>query len=393
MGLVLLKSASHREEIATEKYHYKQSLWIGLGLIFLVLVIKTHYLTIEKIGWGIYLFSLFFLVVVLGVSGEGVKRWLNLGPFYFQPTEVAKLGVIFILAQLLKEKFIQIEKIEELKSLFLPVGIVLIPAFLTALQPDLGSAVVFPVIFLGMVFWTKIRVRDFILIFIFPFISLFLGLVWAVNSWVGVILIGYGWFLFWRFKQLALSKKDQLYLWAINLLLVVLAPLGWQFLKDYQKERLLNFLHPQQDPFGTGYNVIQSKIALGSGELLGKGYLQGTQTQLSFLPAHHTDFIFSVLGEEWGLVGVGIVLLLYLVVIGESLKIAFNSKDWFGRLVIVGIVTLWSFHLVINIGMTIGVAPVTGLPLPWLSYGGTFMMTNLMMVGLILNIGLKRYLV
>ena len=172
---------------------------------------------------------------------------------------------------------------------------------------------------------------------------------------------------------------------------VLLAPIAWFSLEGFQKKRILVFLNPNMDPLGAGYHVIQSKIAVGSGGLLGKGLYRGTQNQLQFLPEQHTDFIFSVLGEELGFIGGILLLVLYLFLILRMLNIASKSKDLYGMLIIVGVITMFTFHIFINIGMTIGIMPITGLPLPFMSYGGSSFITNMIAVGLVLNVGMRRY--
>ncbi|MFH1612894.1 MAG: rod shape-determining protein RodA [bacterium] len=386
IGLILQKSASQRED--SENFFLKQLLWMLLGLVFLVIVMNIDYLVLERLSEIIYIISIFLLIIGFAFSVAYTHRWIKIGSFSLQPSEVVKLGIILVLSKYMKRKKSQIE---DLKDIIVPFLIIFIPTILTAVQPDLSSAIVIMAISLSIIFWTQISLIKFFLIFFFPLMSMIIGILLSQNILFIFILGIYFFILFSLVKRIKIEKIDALIILFFNIIISIISPLFWMLLKDYQKDRFLSFLNPEKNALGKGYNVIQSKIAIGSGNLCGKGFCKGTQTQLNFLPSHHTDFIFSVLGEEWGFIGVTIVLFLYFIILLESFKIAFKCKDLFGKLVIFGIVFLWLFHIVANIGMTMGIIPVTGLPLPLLSYGGTFLIINLIMTGLILNIGVKRY--
>lgn len=344
MGLLSLYSVSPlHAEGGSLPFYQRQVLWIIIGLFFLAAVVFFDY---HKLVRHAYLFYgigivLLFLVAVGGSSVQGAKRWLSLGPFRFQPSEFVKMAMILVWAKYFSGK-VSREGLH-VSQLVLPAIIGLIPLLLIIKQPDLGTALSVAFLFLAMVLLTGLRSQ-----------SLFLFL----------------------------------------LLFSMIVPFGWAFLwgslKEYQKERLLTFIDPTTDPLGRGYHLLQSKIAVGSGGIAGKGLLGGTQSQLKFLPEGHTDFIFSVFAEEWGFVGVCVLLSLYAAFLLWGLDVAFKAKDATGALIASGVVVLLTFHLSVNIGMAMGVMPVVGVPLPLMSYGGTSMVTVLSSVGLLLNVKRRR---
>jgi len=292
------------------------------------------------ISYFLYFINVCFLVLVLFFSKArgGSHRWLNLGPFSIQPSELAKITLILALSC-----FISARKSEVLKmGLVVKVFLFVVPVFaLIVIEPDLGTALLFIPITLAILFIAGTNIKY---------------LIWSLLMGMGAI------------------------------------PFFWHFLKDYQKQRLLVFIDPNIDPLGSGYTVIQSKIAVGSGGIFGKGWLGGTQNQLNFLPERHTDFIFSVVGEEWGFVGAIVLILLYCLIVLRGIKIIDSTADMSGKLMATGFVTLFAIQAIINIGMTIGILPVVGLTLPLVSYGGSSLVTMLLAVGLLLNIGTKRTL-
>lgn len=278
---------------------------------------------------------LLILVKVIGTAGDwGAQSWIRIGPIGIQPSEFAKIGFILTFSYHLSKVT---DKINEPKTLLYLLLHLAVPAFLIMLQPDLGSTLVFVFIFIVMLFTAGISAKYIL-------------------------------------SALALG--------------VVSLPIVYMFLlSDYQKHRILVFLNPELDKLGSGYNVIQSKIAVGSGGFFGKGYLNGTQNQLEFLPTKHTDFIFSVIAEELGFIGAGLVVIFLSVIIWRCIKTAMNSKTLFGRYLCIGVSSMFIFHSVENIGMCIGLTPVTGIPLPFFSYGGTSLLTNLIAIGLVLSVG------
>jgi len=275
------------------------------------------------------------MVILIGSEGGGAQRWMDLGPFRFQPSEFAKIFMIISSANLLVKK----TNINEATNLISIAIHFAMPTLLVAKQPDLGTALILMAIMVGMVFIAGIEYK------------------------VMAGLFGAG---------------------------VLLLPVIWRFLDPYQKKRLSVFINPYADPLGDGYNVIQSKITIGSGKLLGKGLFQGPQNKLDFLPAKHTDFIFAVIGEELGFVGGVVLISLFALLIYLSVKVAFNARDLLGTYMVVGIASMWTIQILVNIGMNIGLMPVTGIPLPFVSYGGSAFIVNMMSAGLVLNVGMRR---
>ena len=321
--------------------HQKQLIWWGLGLMGVLIVILIDYRHMEHYAYAIYAFSLLLLVYVLvmGRSISGAKRWIELGPLSFQPSELIKITMMLALAKYFHHRVKQGRY--NLFELVVPFLLFLVPFVLVLLEPDLGTAIVLLLLFFSIV--------------------LFFGL-----SQGSIIVLAIG----------GLASL----------------PLGWLNLKDYQKERVMTFLNPAEDPLGRGYHIIQSKIAIGSGGFWGKGFLHGTQTRLHFLPEQHTDFIFAAFAEQWGFLGSFLLLAGYLLVIFWAFNISSRAKNTFGMVVALGITFLFFWHVIINIGMCLGLLPVVGIPLPLFSYGGSFLLVMLLGVGLLLNIYIRRFI-
>lgn len=327
----------------------KQVTWLLLGLILAVFVANLNYHRFWDFAWVLYLASLILLGLVLLVGSEksGAKRWLDLGYISLQPVELVKVSLIIILARYFTKQIsyhfsdsMRHSKVFVFSKLVLfPLFLVLCPFILIILQPDLGSSIVLLPIFLVILFCTQIPKR-----FIIALLGLGLGLV----------------------------------------------PLFWNVLKDYQRQRFFVFLNPDLDPLGAGYTITQSKIAIGSGRLLGKGWLAGSQNQLNFLPERHTDFIFSIIAEEWGFLGSMLLFVLYFILLWRIIKIASKTNDVFGRLICVGVAAFLSFQILINIAMTCGMMPVVGLPLPFITYGGSSLLLSFFCIGIVLNISKQR---
>ncbi len=342
VGLIIIYSATRTNKALNngDPFYFlkKQIQWILLGIIAFVFLINIDYRALQKFYYHIYILNILLLLAVLisGKVGGGAQRWLYFGSMGIQPSEFAKLAIVITLAQFLSDESNTIGLRKVIKA-FLHIAL---PTVLIARQPDLGTAIVFIVIFFGMLYIAGTPKR-------------ILG---------GMLLIG-------------LLASPFVY---------------FSFLKPYQRKRLLIFLNPSADSLVSGYNIIQSKIAIGSGKVLGKGLFAGTQTQLSFLPARHTDFIFSVVGEEFGFIGSVCILFLYFILLWRALLIIASAKDDYGRLIATGVVSVFAFHIFVNIGMTLGIMPVTGLPLPFLTYGGSAMLANLIGIGLLVNVGMRR---
>jgi rod shape determining protein RodA len=287
------------------------------------------------------------VVLVLGTEQRGLQGWISVGGFNFQVAEFAKIMIILCFADFLAKRQGMLHTFREMLPCFIYMGL---PILLVMAQPDLGTALVFVAITLGMMFVAGANPR------------ILLGIITG-----GLALVVLALFLHVQFGM-------------------------WLPLEDYQIKRLTVFIDPYNDGKGgrgAGWNIIQSLVAVGSGGLLGKGLFQGTQAQLNFLPEHHTDFIFAVVGEEFGFIGAGLLLLLFAVILLRTIFIAYNAKDFFSTLVAIGIISMWLFHIFENIGMSIGLMPITGVPLPFISYGGSFMLANMIAVGLLLDINIK----
>ena len=339
-GMVLIASATHTEALRTGVNHFvqRQGLFLAVNVLLVVVLLRLDYHALKRAALPLYVITLTLLLGVMffGHSTMGAQRWIQLGPVTFQPSEFSKALLIVCLAAFLDREN---EAPEQWKD-YLPATLLLLAPFVLVLrQPDLGTALVFGAI---------------------------------------------GFSMFW-----VCGFKTRWILW-LGGAFVCLSPLLWHFLHEYQRNRIRVFLHPELDPFGAGYHVIQSKIAIGSGLLWGKGWMQGTQSQLNFLPENHTDFIFAVAGEEFGFMGALLLLTLYLILIWRGLTIALNAEDRFGMLLASGITGMYLFHVLVNIGMTAGIMPVTGVPLPFLSYGVSSLTTNLLLAGLLLNINLRK---
>ncbi len=341
IGLMNLYSAGFSRAPGATPLYLKQIYWLGLGLALMLLTFFYDYRYLEKLGYPLYFLSLVLLVAVLlgGKVAGGSRRWLSLGPFAFQPAELLKIGIILALATYFSRR----PRTEPLRfrELIVPGLMVLAPVALIVKQPDLGSAILVLVVSASII--------------------LFVGVRWKT-------LLGG------------------------TLVLVLGSPLLWSFLKDYQRQRVLTFLNPEVDPLGSGYHILQSMIAVGSGQFWGKGLLKGTQSQLYFLPEQHTDFVFSVFAEEWGFVGALVLLLLFAALTLWGLQIARDCKERFGHLLALGITALLFWQVFINLCMVTGLMPVVGIPLPLFSYGGSSLITTLVALGFLMNIRMRRFL-
>ena len=319
----------------------KQIYWFMIGFMVLFVMITFDYHTLERFAYPIYIFSLVLLVVVLviGKVRGGSQAWLSFGGMSFQPSEFAKIAIVIALAKY----FINHGEYNEyrLRDLWKPFILIAVPCALIIKEPDLGNSLILVIISFSIIFFMKINFKSFLILAIAFFGS---------------------------------------------------APFVWFNLKAYQQKRILTFLMPDMDPLGAGYNIIQSKIAVGSGLLWGKGFLKGTQTRLHFLPEQHTDFAFSVLAEEWGFAGTITLLAIYLLLILWGLNIANNSKDKFGTILSVGIISIIFWQLVINVSMAIGLMPVVGITLPLFSYGGSSILSTMAGMGILLNISMRRFM-
>ncbi|MBN1380653.1 MAG: rod shape-determining protein RodA [Deltaproteobacteria bacterium] len=342
IGILNIFSADFSmNDLKLNPYYIKQIRWAFVGLLAMIVAFSIDYRFIVRHAYVIYGISLLLLILVFlyGTTTHGSQRWMTLWDFSFQPSELMKLSVILVLAKYFNDH--KTVRGYELKDLWMPSFLILLPFLLILNQPDLGTALILVILFFSMVLFVGIRLRSFI-------IACTMG--------------------------------------------IVMTPVGWFCLKSYQKERILTLFSPEKDPLGTGYHIIQSMIAVGSGGLFGKGFLKGTQTQLQFLPEQHTDFVFSVFAEEWGFVGGLILVFIFFMLILWGLRIALHSRDLLGTLIAFGITSLIFWKVFINIGMVLGILPVVGIPLPFLSYGGSAIVILMMSIGLLLNISMRHFI-
>ena len=358
----------------------QQILWFCLSLILVPVILRVP---VGWLEWGAqpaYALSivLLLLVPIIGSGGAttgGIKSWIAIGPVNLQPAELAKLATAMMLARVLGEWR---EPPRTLWALWKPIVVVMVPMLLVLAQPDLGSAMVFGSILVWCLFWAGTPLIT-IFFLVSPALSLFISIqpiVWGVYI-VALLAI-----LF--FRDAYLSEKASI--WLANALAGGIALPMWNTLKPYQKNRLLVFLDPMVDARGAGYNLIQSRVAIGSGGLLGKGFLDGSQKRLAFLPEQHTDFIFAVVGEETGFIGVLAVLVTFGLVFWRLIHVAERSRDPFASLVPIGLMGSWFAHVLVNVGMTVGIMPITGIPLPFISYGGSFLLLNIVAMAVVQRI-------
>jgi rod shape determining protein RodA len=385
MGFLALysTSASIPQSSGGLNYFQSQLIWFFMGLIALVVALFIPPRIYANYSYGIYGLTLILLLAVLLINGggNGARRWLNLGFMHFQPSELAKISVLLAVANYLGNSNVDLNKF---KNFFVVTTVFFLPVFLLILkQPDLGTALVFLVLILPVFYWAGLRGGN-IFLYLAPLFVLMASFNFYFFLIAMLIIVAYLYF-----SKRSLRTGAAVFL--INIFVGLITPVLWNNLREYQQQRIKIFLTPEADPLGAGYQIIQSKVAIGSGGFFGKGFLNGTQTQLRFLPEQHTDFIFAVVGEEFGFLGVVIGLLLFTIFLINAVKIANMQRSKFNGIVAIGIATLIGFHMMVNIGMTIGLLPVTGLPLPFISYGGSAMVINLSMVGLLLNFYRHRY--
>jgi rod shape determining protein RodA len=312
-------------------------------------------------------------------TAASTKSWLRVGPMMVQPAQFANVATVLLLGRVLGAWR---EAPAEVFDLWKPIAITALPMLLVLAQPDLGTAMVFGGVLLAALFWAGTPI-GVIFLLLSPVLGLFLAFVpWMFSIWMLLLI---------AFLYLYRSPiREAVFVLAANLAVGTIATTLWNSLAPYQRNRFLVFLDPMIDPRGAGYQVIQSKIAIGSGGLLGKGFLEGTQKRLNFLPEQHTDFIYSVIGEEFGFVGTVGVLVLYTLVLWRLLKLAEGMTDPFAGIVVFGIFGAWLTHILVNIGMTVGVMPITGIPLPFLSYGGSFLLATFIALGVAQRVALER---
>jgi len=380
-GNIAIYSASVHTFGAKEgvsNYYIKQMIWIAISALIFLTILYLPDIFIEIIAFPGYLISIFLLLLVLFLpSPDGVHRWIRLGGINFQPSELAKIFVILFSAKILAK-----EKLSDLTKIIISFIIVLIPSLLVLREPDLGGSLIFLVIYLPMLYLANISLFTIFLL-VSPLISLVVGffpVIWIIFDIVLIVIL--------IIKNIDILRAGVFV--GINAFVSFVAPYFWNSLRAYQQERILTFLNPAKDMLGSGYQIIQAKIAVGSGGIFGKGFLEGTQKNLEFLPAQHTDFIFSVIGEELGFVGCSILIILFILLFYRIIKILKKTRVISNKVIIVGILTYLVFQVFVNIGMNIGIIPVVGIPLPFISYGGSNLIVNTAALALIVKFEKER---
>lgn len=380
VGLASIYSATY--DSGSSALFYRQLTFAAVGVVLMLIIAFTPFRTIQLLSYPLYGFSVFALlmILVMGKVVAGSKSWFGVGGFGLQPSEIVKVTTLLALATYLSQRSVTLRR---LKEIFITFGIVLLPVGLIILQPDMGTAIIYLGALLFVLYWAGAS-NILLLTLLAPIaaaISSLFGTTAFLIVTVATLIILY------------LLRENRLFS-SVVFSFTVLVGASTQFifgkLAPHQQQRILTFLNPDSDPLGSGYNVIQSKIAIGSGGLFGKGFLQGTQTQLNFLPAQWTDFIYCVPSEEFGFIAAFLILFLLTALLVRGVQIASRVKSRYASIVAIGAVSIFAVHMAINIGMSMGMMPVIGVPLPFLSYGGSNLISNLVMVGLLLNMYANR---
>jgi rod shape determining protein RodA len=387
-GVAMIYSAGvvYVPNAVTENAWVKQCMWFAIAIVAFTMVSRVPLRWLEWVAVPAYVFSVVLLAATLVIgtgsgTAAGVKSWIRIGGFGFQPAEVAKIATILILARLLSQRK---EPLTSLRDLLVPSVLVGIPLALVMLQPDLGTAMAFGGILFAVLFWAGTPVALLLLV-ASPAASLILS--YDTMIWSGYIVAVVGFLYLYRYR---LFLFESVAVVLANFAAGTISRPLWNSLKPYQQNRILVFLDPEVDPRGAGYHLIQSKVAVGSGGLTGQGFTLGAQKRYDFLPEQHTDFIFSIVGEELGFVGTALAILAFGYVLMRLVRMAAASPDPFAGLVLLGIFGAWLVHIFVNVGMTVGVVPITGIPLPFVSYGGTFLLMSWVAVAIAVRVAHER---
>lgn len=380
VGIASVYSATY--DAGASLYFNRQLMWAAAGLVLMVVIWLLPFRTLQLASYPLYAASLLLLAAVLvaGKTVAGTKSWFGIGGFGLQPSELVKVTTIMALAAYLSYRHLDRGKLSEIAATF---GIVLLPFGLIILQPDMGTGLIYLGALFLILIWAGAPV--FLLLALVAPIAAAVATLFNTTAFIVVVVATLALLLALRANWLLSSV-----VFSVTVLTGVSVQYLFNTLAPYQQKRIFTFLDPDSDPLGAGYNVIQSKIAIGSGGILGKGFLQGTQTQLNFIPAQWTDFIFCVPSEEFGFLGAFLVLALITALLLRGVQLGSSVKSRFGSLLAIGVVSVLTIHVVINIGMVMGIMPVIGVPLPFLSYGGSSLMASMMMAGLLLNLHRNR---
>lgn len=383
-GLLAVYSATYNADLPQVRDQFnKQLIWVIVGLSIFIIISFIPLNVIFSSTYVAYGILLVFILLldIFGSTGGGARRWFELGAIKFQPSEFMKPILVLTIARYLAPEQNNPNRMRYLLTTF---ALVFVPFALVLKQPDLGTSLVYLAVVIPVLYWRNLSPFT-----IFILCSPFISFIASFNLYTFFIVIGVITIV------LYLSRRGKIIGWmvfSINILVGLLAPILWNQLHGYQQQRILTFLNLVSDPKGVGYQIIQSIVAIGSGGFWGKGLLHGTQTQLRFLPAQHTDFIFSVLAEEWGFIGSLVVLITFLFFLLRGVKIASSQTYRFASLTVIGLVTIFVFQTILNLGMTMGIMPVTGVPLPFISYGGSAMLSNMFTAGIISRAAKERHL-
>lgn len=377
IGLAAIYSSTLNHPVAGGNFE-KQLVWAIIALIAFFIVYSLPTNSFKYFITPTYLLSIALLLVVLvaGKKVSGARSWLDLGAVGFQPSEIAKLGTILALSSFLSRKSADIDSF---KDILFALTIGFVPVILILLEPDMGTAIVFGGMILTLIFWKGISLFSLFVVLSPGFVAV--SALFGTYYFIGALIIVLVTMFFFK-KDIFFSGS----IFALNLGAGFFADYVYNALSPHQQKRIQAFLDPMADPLGAGYNSIQAKVAIGSGGIFGKGFLQGNQTQLQFIPEQWTDFIYCVIGEEFGFIGSVTVLILFMFLFVRLLKVASAAKDEFLSLVLIGILSIYFIHYIINVGMTVGILPVIGLPLPFVSYGGSSLLVNVIMLGIAANI-------
>jgi len=382
IGIALVYSATSNTDLIWYKTEwFKQIVHFAVGIMLAVVVVFLPAKFWKNIAYFSYAIAIIALLFVMdsGHVSKGAGRWLDFGGFRFQPSEFAKIAYLLASSLWLSKNRVSIL---QPKTLIVPGIMFVVPFLLVLKQPNLSTALVFTAMTLVQFYWAGFRLVDLFL-FISPVVSIILSAVSALYWSLLIICVFF------------VSIKFKFPIWLIILVMTLnlgsgyISQITWNSMEDHQRSRILTFIDPMRDPKGEGYQVIQSQVAIGSGGMFGKGFGEGSQTNLAFLPEKHTDFIFSVLGEQFGFAGIFVVLVLFFILFLRCIMICRVHTDSFVNLLVAGSSTILFFHTFVNVAMTIGLMPVTGLPLPFLSYGGSFVITCMILIGLMINMRLK----
>lgn len=380
IGIVSIYSATY--DAGASVFFYRQLGWVGIGFLLMLAIALLPLRTLQLFSYIVYGVSILFLgaVLVIGKTVAGSTSWFGFGGLGLQPSEFVKVTTILALASYLSNRYVDLHR---MKSILRTSAFVFVPVVFILLQPDTGTALIYLGMLLFILYWAGAS-NFLMLAIIAPGVAAISSLAGNTAFFIVVVV---------TLALLFVLRENRFYS-AIVFSFTVLVGISVQFifgkLAPYQQKRILTFLNPEADPLGAGYNALQSKIAIGSGGMFGKGFLQGTQTQLNFIPAQWTDFIFCVPSEEFGFIGACLILLLLLLLLYRGMKIANTAKSRYASIVAIGVTSVFTMHITINLGMSMGMVPVIGVPLPFLSYGGSNMLTNMIMSGLLLNMYANR---